>query len=136
MTVSVGLKLHDVSDVGDLLRDYSTADRPVPRRLNPQLAPACLNICRWRIASSGNRAEAVAIAKVQRTELCFANVRGVREHGVKDWLKFAGRTRDDLQHFRCCRLLLQRLGQFLSASLYFVEQPCVLNRNHGLICEG
>src|SRR5215831_9697989 len=115
MTVSVGLKLHDVSDVGDLLRDYSTAERSVPRRLNPQLAPARLNICRWRIPSSGNRAEAVAVSKVQRSKSSFTNARGVREHSIKDRLKFAGRTRDDLQHFRCCCLLLQRLGQIVGA---------------------
>src|SRR5512142_1041232 len=108
-TVSVRLKLHHVSDVGDLLRDCGTAERPIPRGLNPQLAPACLNICRWRVASSGNRMKAVAIAKIQRTKLGLANSRSVREHGVKDRLQLAGRTTDDLEHRRRRGLLLQRL---------------------------
>jgi hypothetical protein len=41
-----------------------------------------------------------------------------------------------LQHLRGRRLLLQRLAQLESASLHLVEQPRVLNRDHGLVGEG
>ena len=42
--------------------------------------------------------------------------------------KLAGRTADDLQHFRGCRLLLQRFAQL-------VQQPGVLNGDDRLLGE-
>src|SRR5262249_25516482 len=107
MTVAVGLKRHDICDVSDLFCGGSTTNRRVRRRLKPQLTPARLDVCRWCVASSSNCTETVAIAKVQCTELRFANARGVREHSVKDRLQLARRTGDDLQHLRCRRLLLE-----------------------------
>src|SRR5262249_48941152 len=107
MTVAVGLKLHNVSNVHDLLSDDSSAKHPLRWWVNPHLSPPCLNIFRGRVASSANRTEAVAIAKVQRAELGFANSCGVREHGIKHPLQLAGRAGNNLQHFRCCCLLLE-----------------------------
>src|SRR5262249_47611653 len=53
---------------------------------------------------------ALSLAHSQRAVAGFAQPRGVREHGSKDRFQLAARTRDDAQHFRCCRLLLQRLA--------------------------
>src|SRR6516162_9824635 len=111
MTVAVGLKLPEVSDLHDPLRGSSTAERPVRRRLKPRLALARLNMCRRHLASSGNRTEAVGVAKVQITEPGFANSRGVFQYGFEDWLQLAGRTADDFQHLRCRSLLLQRFSE-------------------------
>jgi hypothetical protein len=91
-SVAVRLKLHDVSDVGYLLRDCSTAKRPVRRRLKALLALARLNPCMWRISSGGNHAEAIAIAKIKRAELSLANACRVREHGIKNRLEFRWRA--------------------------------------------
>src|SRR5262249_39725228 len=60
MTVAVGLMLPDVSDVHDLLRGRSATNRSV--RCHPLLLTR-LNICRWRVASSGNCAQVITVAK-------------------------------------------------------------------------
>jgi hypothetical protein len=60
--------------------------------------------------SRGNRAEGIAVAKVQHAKPRLAYARRVFEHGIKDWLKLARRTADDFQHLRGRRLLLQRLA--------------------------
>ena len=65
-----------------------------------------------------------------------ANVRRILQHGLKHRFQFAGRTADDFQHLRGRRLLLQRLAQFLSALLFGVEQPHVLDGDHCLVGEG
>jgi hypothetical protein len=46
---------------------------------------------------------------------------GIRQHGLKHWLKLAGRAADDLQHFGGRCLLLQRFGEFACARLHDVE---------------
>ena len=51
----------------------------------------------------------------------------VLQHGLKHRMKFAGRTRNDLQHFRGGGLLLERL-EFAQ----FVEQSRVLDGDDGL----
>ena len=43
-----------------------------------------------------------------------------------------GELTDDAQHLRCCRLLLQRFGEIISALPQFVQQPCVLDGDDGL----
>src|ERR1700752_3573237 len=59
----------------------------------------------------GDRLKRISLAQVKRTELGIAEVHGIRPHGLEHWLKLAGRTRDDLQHFRGRRLPLTRLGE-------------------------
>src|SRR6516165_4930940 len=109
MTVVVGLQLPEIGNLHDLLLDGSTTDQRVRCRLKLHPSLTRLNPCRWRIASGGNRMEAVAVSKIQHSKPSFANPRGAREHDIKDRLKFAGRTGDDLQNFRSRGLLLQRL---------------------------
>jgi hypothetical protein len=46
-------------------------------------------------------------------ELGLADANGIRQHGFENWRQLAWRTRDDPQHLRRRRLLLQRLGEFL-----------------------
>jgi hypothetical protein len=47
------------------------------------------------------------------TELGFTDAHRVRQHGLEHGLQLAGRTRDNPQHLRGGRLLLQRLGELL-----------------------
>ena len=60
----------------------------------------------------------------------------VLQHSLEHRLKLAGRTRDDLQHLGGGGLLLQRLGEIIGALAQLVEQPGVLDRDHGLRGEG
>src|SRR5262249_61819052 len=71
-----------------------------------------LDIGRRRIVSS-NRTEAISLAEVQRADLRLADAHRVRKHGLEDRLQIARRGRDDAQHLRGRRLLLQRLGEML-----------------------
>src|SRR5215469_14953133 len=45
----------------------------------------------------------------QNPKLGLANVYGLLQHRVEDWLQFAGRSADNAQHLRCGLLSLQRL---------------------------
>ena len=51
-------------------------------------------------------------------------------------LQIERRAADDLEHVGCGGLLLQRLGQVARASLYFVEQPRILDSDHRLVGKG
>src|SRR5262245_5370094 len=51
----------------------------------------------------------------------LANSHRVREYGLEDRLQLPGRRRDDLQHFRGRRLLLQRVAELARARLHLVE---------------
>ena len=64
----------------------------------------------WFISKISNpdRATEIAFANKQVAELRIANTHRIREHGVKDRLQLALGAADGLQHFRRCRLLLQR----------------------------
>src|SRR5215813_11251266 len=49
--------------------------------------------------------------EIEVAEPGLANAHCIGQHGLEHRLKLARRTRDDAQHFRCCGLLLQRLGK-------------------------
>jgi hypothetical protein len=100
-----------------------------------QFACARLNI-RGRGVVSGNRAEAISLAEVQRADLCLASAHRTRQHGLEHRLKLAGRAGDDTEHLRSRRRLLQRLAQIVGALAQLVEQAGVLDCNHRLIGEG
>src|SRR5262249_29739844 len=57
---------------------------------------------------------------------------GVRQHGLKDWLKLARRAGNNLEHLRRRSLLLQRLAEIVGALAQFIEQPGVLDGDDGL----
>ena len=54
------------------------------------------------------------------------------QHRRKHWLKVTRGTRDNLQHLRRGRLLLQRAGEVDGALAQFIEQPRVLDGDDGL----
>src|SRR5208282_862244 len=67
-----------------------------------------------------------------------ADANSVLQHRRKHRLKIAGRATDNLKNLRRSSLLLQRLGEVSStqaevsgALAQFVEQPRVLDGNHG-----
>src|SRR5262245_46978815 len=110
MALAVGLQRTEVCYMSDLLRPRDSAKRSIRRRLSLPLAHARLHIRGRRVASCGNCAETLALAKVQRGKLGVANVRRVFEHRFEHRLKLAWRAADDLQHLRRCRLLLKRFA--------------------------
>src|SRR5215467_10094646 len=73
--------------------------------------------------------------KVQSAEICLAKTRSVCKHGVKYRGELARRTRYDTQHLRGRRLLLQGLAQVGRPLSQFVQQPCVLDGDDGLVGE-
>jgi len=75
-----------------------------------------------------DRTKCIPFAQEQKAELGLAEPSRVRQHRLEHWLEFPGRTRDDLQHLRGRRLLLQRLAQL-------VEEARVLDGNDSLLSE-
>src|SRR5215470_7941037 len=56
--------------------------------------------------------------------------------GIQYRLYVCRRAANDAEHFRCCRLMFQRLAQFCVALLDLFEEPHVLDRDDRLVCEG
>src|SRR5262249_46424358 len=57
---------------------------------------------------------------------------GALNDRIEDRLHVSGRAADNAQHLGCCGLMLQRFAQFGVAFLDLLEQPNVLDSNHGL----
>jgi len=83
-----------------------------------------------------DQANPVCLTSIQGAKFGVADPDGVLQHGRKHRLKIAGRTADDLEHLRGCRLLLQRFGEFARALLLRLEQPRVLDRDDRLVGKG
>ena len=82
------------------------------------------------------RNQNVPLAESQHHIINPTNPRGALDDGVEDRLHVRGRAADDAEHLGRCRLMLQGLAQFCVALLEFLEQPHVLDGDHGLVGEG
>jgi hypothetical protein len=80
-------------------------------------------------------AKRLAIEAHQHPVCGLTNSCGILQQSLKNRLHVAGRAGDDAQHFRCRRLLLQRLAQIVGALTQLIEQPCVLDGDDGLVGE-
>jgi len=89
-----------------------------------RLPPPQLDVVRG-CAVHRDRAKGVSLAKEQIAELCLAESRRVRQHGLEHGLQVAGRARDDAQHLGGGGLLLQRFAQFVGALLDLLFQTGV-----------
>src|SRR6476619_2053825 len=69
---------------------------------------------RWRIVRRSDTKN-LSIAEIHVSESGFANAHRVCEYGLENRLQLAGRTRDDTEHLRGRRLMLQCLGQLALA---------------------
>ena len=78
----------------------------------------------------------VPFAESQHYVIDPANPCCAFDDGVEDRLHVGGRAADDAEHLGGRRLMLQRLAQFCVALLEFLEQPDVLDGDHGLVGEG
>ena len=79
-----------------------------------------------------NYSEFTALEQHQIAELGLAKLGCILEHGLEYRLQLAGRTADDLEHFRSRRLLLQRLAKIVGALAQLVQQPRILDGDDGL----
>ena len=82
------------------------------------------------------RNHSVPLAESQHHVIDPTNPGGALDDGVEDRLHVRRRAADDAEHLGRCRLMLQRLAQFCVALLDLLEQPHVLDGDHGLIGEG
>ena len=82
------------------------------------------------------RNHSVSLAESQQHVINSTNPGGALDDGVEDRLHVGGRAADDAEHLGRCCLMLQGLAQFCVALLEFLEQPHVLDGDHGLIGEG
>src|SRR5215471_6417204 len=104
-----------------------------PGLINIELIDTCGYGYRTKMSPQNHR---VSIVESQHCVINAANPGGALDDGVEDWLHVSGRTADNAEHFGRCRLMLQRFAQFCIALLQFLEQPHVLDGDHGLVCEG
>src|SRR5262249_54621361 len=93
-------------------------------QVNHRLPSIPLDISRWRTVHR-DHAKGFSLPEEQVAKLGPADAGRVLQHSFKYRLKLAGRAADRTQHLRRRGLLLQRFPQLL-------EQPNVLDRDHGL----
>ena len=80
--------------------------------------------------------EPLAVEPMQDAEACAAQLYGVPDDGIENWLDVGRRAGDDPQDLARRRLLLERFGQRAVPRLQLGEQPHVLDRDHRLVGEG
>ena len=78
----------------------------------------------------------VSFAESQHHVINPTNPRRTLDDGIEHRLHVRGRAADDAEHLGGCGLMLQSLAQFCVALLQFLEQPDVLDCDHGLVGEG
>src|SRR5262245_29944994 len=75
----------------------------------------------------------VSVAEAQHHVINSTNPGGALNDGVEYGLHVSRRTADDAEHFGRRRLMLQSFPQFCVALLDLLEQPDILDGDHGLI---
>ena len=78
------------------------------------------------------RNQTVPLTESQHHVINPANPRGALDDGIEHRLHVRRRAADDAEHLGRRRLMLQRLAQFCVALLDLLEQPHVLDGDHGL----
>src|SRR3954451_6659508 len=104
-----------------LAADYSTQHRMVA---GLALLAQQLHRLRRHVVGS-NEAGALAVKCPENSIETVAEPNRLIKYRVEYWREIAGRGIDNLQYFRCCRLLFQCLPRF-------VDQPRILHRNDRL----
>src|SRR5215468_6349814 len=83
-------------------------------------------------AKMSPRNQSVALTESQLHVIDPTNPGGALDDSIKHRLNVRRRAADNAQHLGCCGLILQRFAQFGVAFLDLLEQPNVLDSNHGL----
>jgi hypothetical protein len=117
--------------VHHLLRDGDTPKGRVGRGEDHRFALACLDEPGWGVVERCG-VEAVSLIHVKRAELGFTEPCCVLQHCIENRLQLPRRARDDAQHLGGRRLLLQCFTQIVGALAQLVEQPDILDGDHGL----
>jgi hypothetical protein len=74
----------------------------------------------------------MSLALEQSAKLSLTKAHSLGQHGLKSLFQIAGRTRNNLQHLRGGRLLLERFSEIVRALAQLIEQAGVLDGDHGL----
>src|SRR5262249_42685825 len=123
ITIEIGSVRAIVGNVDDIERFDDARQRVQGTR---SVRTALKELCkRRRIAELGDDTGGTVLEPPERAELGSANAPRVLQHRLEHRLQFAGRTRDDAQHFRGRGLLLQRFAQL-------VQEAGVLDGDDGL----
>ena len=104
------------------------------RAMRVRRAPPRLRECRRHIEGCRD-IQPFTVPAIDVAEARAADANSVFEHRRKNRFKLAGRAGYNAQHFRRRRLLLQRFRQLLRTLLFGLEQPRVLDGDHGLVGE-
>src|SRR5262245_29006656 len=95
-----------------------------------------LDLCDRYGTKMSPRNQCVPLVQPQHHVIDSTNPRGALDDSVEDRLHVGRRPTDDAEHFRRCRLMLQRFAQFGITLLQFFEEANVLDSNDRLVGEG
>jgi hypothetical protein len=79
-----------------------------------------------------HQAKDISLALEQSAKLSLTKAHSLGQHGLKSLFQIAGRTRNNLQHLRGGRLLLERFSEIGRALAQLVEQAGILDRDQSL----
>src|SRR5262245_17801874 len=102
----------------------------------PWLIHTDLGADSWYGTKMSPRNQNVSFAQSQHHVIDSTHTRGALDNRVEDRLHVRGRTADDTEHLRRCRLMLQGFAQFCVPLLNLFEQANVLYGDHRLVSEG
>src|SRR5262249_54549819 len=106
LTIEVGRIRAEIGDMNSLASTCGSRDRKLCTRMNDHARFKPL-AKRRRDVVRRHHLESTIPAKPQNAEFCPTDARGILQHGFKYRLKLAWRGTNDLQHLRCCCLLLE-----------------------------
>ena len=78
----------------------------------------------------------VALPQMNNRIIGVAKLAGALDNGLEHRPDIGRRRGDDLQDVGASGLIGQRLRQLARLGLHLVEQPHILDRDHGLVGEG
>ena len=112
-------------------RPCGRASRPLRR-----LAQPCDEFRLGLIVRNRSDPERLALLKVEDAQIRRRQFGRAKRQRVEHRLEIERRAANHLQHIRRRRLLRQRLFQIARSPLHLLEQPRILDGDHGLIGEG
>src|SRR5262245_19227432 len=84
----------------------------------------------------GDDSQKLTIEAMDERAFSGAQSDRIFSESLKNWLQLKRGSPNHLQQLARRRLLFQRVGKLPGARLHLLEQPSVLNRDHGLVGEG
>src|SRR5262245_53422245 len=94
--------------------------------------PAIFGVVIWQ-AKTCQLNVYIAFAPANGSHVTHAQACGCFYDAIEHRLEIELRAANYVEHVARCRLVLERLRELVRARLHLLEQPCILDSDHGLV---